>query len=85
MSVLVRCGLAVILVGLTGCAAVQKDPLQAASLVVQGIQFVFSRSVPDRIPVSSIGDGSTRDDAVKNALVSAMQEGSVFSLHQRQL
>ena len=75
MSVLVRCGLAVILVGLTGCAAVQKEPIQAASLVVQGIQFVFSRSVPDRIPVSSIGDGSTRDEAVKNALVSAMQEG----------
>ena len=75
MSVLVRCGLAVFLVGLTGCAAVQKEPMQAAILVVQGIQFVFSRSVPDRIPVSSIGDGSTRDEAVKNALVSAMQEG----------
>jgi len=75
MSVLARCGLAVILVGLAGCAAVQREPLHAASLVVQGIQFVFSRSVPDRIPVSSVGNGSTRDEAVKNALVSAMQEG----------
>jgi hypothetical protein len=71
----VQFGFVGILITLTGCAAVQKEPLQAASLVVQGIQFVFSRSVPDRLPVSAIGTGSTREEATNNALLSAMQEG----------
>jgi len=75
MSVYLQYGLAVTMVALTGCAAAVKEPIQAASLVVQGIQFVFSGSVPDRIPVSSVGTGETREEAVKNALLSAMQEG----------
>ena len=75
MRMVVQFGFVGILITLTGCAAVQKEPLQAASLVVQGIQFVFSRSVPDRLPVSAIGTGSTREEATNNALLSAMQEG----------
>jgi len=59
----------------SGCAAVQKEPLQAASLLFQGIQFVLSNSVPSKIPVSATGTGNSREEAIQNALRSAMQEG----------
>jgi hypothetical protein len=60
---------------LSGCAAVKNEPLQAASLVFQGVQFMISRTVPEKITVHTTGTGQTREEAVNNALVSAMQQG----------
>lgn len=60
---------------LSGCATVKNEPLQAASLIFQGVQFMISRTVPERITVHATGTGQTREEAVNNALVTAMQQG----------
>lgn len=60
---------------LSGCATVKNEPLQAASLIFQGVQFLISRTVPERITVHATGTGQTREEAVNNALVTAMQQG----------
>jgi hypothetical protein len=60
---------------LSGCAAAKSEPLQAASLIFQGVQFMISRTVPEKITVHTTGTGQTREEAVNNALVSAMQQG----------
>jgi len=59
---------------LLGCAAVEKAPINAASLIVQGVRFYFSHATPDEIPVVTRGTGATREKAIENALLSAVQE-----------
>ena len=59
---------------LSACAAVEKAPLSAASLVLQGVKFYFGNSIPSEIPVDSSGTGETREKAIQNALIAAVQE-----------
>ncbi len=59
---------------LSACAAVEKAPLSAASLVLQGVKFYFGNSIPSEIPVESSGTGETREKAIQNALIAAVQE-----------
>lgn len=70
----IRC-LIVLLIGtLGGCAVISKNPLQATSIAIKGVEFAFSLAVPSEIPVESTGTGSTREIAIQNALISAVQE-----------
>jgi hypothetical protein len=59
---------------LTGCAVISKNPIQATSIAIKGVEFAFSLAVPSEIPVESTGMGSTREIAIQNALISAVQE-----------
>lgn len=59
---------------LLGCAAVEKAPINAASLVVQGVKFYFSLATPKEIPVIASGSGDTRQKAIDNALLAAVRE-----------
>ena len=67
-------GIIATLLLLSGCSSIQKEPLQAASLAIHGIQFLLSPSVPESIPVSAVGTGSNEQEATTNALVAAMQD-----------
>lgn len=71
-----RCVITVVCfcLALTGCAAVEKAPLSAVSLVVQGVKFYFGESLPSQIPVVSVGTGENREKAIENALIAAVQE-----------
>ncbi len=66
--------IAVLCFTLSACAAVEKAPLSAASLVLQGVKFYFGNSIPSEIPVDSSGTGETREKAIQNALIAAVQE-----------
>ncbi len=66
--------IAVLCFTLSACAAVEKAPLSAASLVLQGVKFYFGNSIPSEIPVDSSGTGVTREKAIQNALIAAVQE-----------
>ena len=75
MIVIRTTALIVLSICLSSCSTVKKEPLSAASLAIQGVQFFFSPIVPERVTVTSIGTGNTREEAVQNALITAMQEG----------
>lgn len=45
------------------------------SLIFNGVRFFFSESVPKEIIVTSDGTGRTKEEAVNNALVNAVQKG----------
>jgi len=45
------------------------------SLAINGVRFFFSETVPKEIIVTSDGTGNTREEAIQNALVSAVQKG----------
>jgi hypothetical protein len=49
--------------------------MDAVSLVIHGVRFFFSESVPKEIIVTSDGTGRTKEEAVNNALVNAVQKG----------
>jgi hypothetical protein len=59
---------------LSSCAAVQNVPVSPVSLVFQGVRFYFSVIVPSEIPVEAVGTGLTREGAIDNALLSAVQQ-----------
>lgn len=65
--------LVLLLVG-SGCAVINHPAVTATSYVVQGIRFYFSTFVPSEIVVVSRGTGETREKAIDNALVAAVQE-----------
>lgn len=44
------------------------------SLLFQGLKLHFTESVPEQIEVTAIGTGKTREAAIENALVAAVQE-----------
>ena len=71
MKVLV-CTLSIIL--LSSCATVQTAPVSPVSLVLQGVRFYFSSSIPSEIPVEAVGTGPTREKAIDNALIAAVQQ-----------
>jgi hypothetical protein len=59
---------------LSGCAVIQNQPVSPVSLVVQGVRFYFSYTVPSEIPVEANGTGPTREKAIDNALIAAVQQ-----------
>jgi hypothetical protein len=59
---------------LSGCAVINAPAFTATSYVVQGIKFYFSNFVPSEIVVITTGTGETREEAIDNALLSAVQE-----------
>ncbi len=65
--------LVLLLVG-SGCAVINHPAVTATSYVVQGIRFYFSTFVPTEIVVVSTGTGETREKAIDNALIAAVQE-----------
>ncbi len=65
--------LAFLLVG-SGCAVINHPTVTATSYVVQGVRFYFSTFVPSEIVVVSTGTGETREKAIDNALLAAVQE-----------
>ena len=64
---------AFLLVG-SGCAVINHPTVTATSYVVQGVRFYFSTFVPSEIVVVSTGTGETREKAIDNALIAAIQE-----------
>ena len=50
-------------------------PTTYLSLAINGVRFFFSETVPKEIIVTSDGSGNTREEAIQNALVSAVQKG----------
>lgn len=59
---------------LSGCAVISAPAFTATSYVVQGVKFYFSNYVPSEIVVITTGTGDTREKAIDNALISAVQE-----------
>jgi len=55
--------------------AMAGPPIQYLSLAINGVRFFFSETVPKEIIVTSDGTGNTREEAIQNALVSAVQKG----------
>jgi hypothetical protein len=66
------CAISTIL--LSSCATVQTAPVSPVSLVLQGVRFYFSSTIPAEIPVEAVGTGSTREKAIDNALIAAVQQ-----------
>ena len=59
---------------LSGCAVISTPAFTATSYVVQGVKFYFSNYVPSEIVVITTGTGDTKEKAIENALISAVQE-----------
>ena len=59
---------------LNSCATVKNTPASPVSLVLQGVRFYFSSNVPAEIPVEAVGTGPTREKAIDNALIAAVQQ-----------
>ena len=59
---------------LSSCATVQTAPVSPVSLVLQGVRFYFSSTIPAEIPVEAVGTGPTREKAIDNALIAAVQQ-----------
>ena len=59
---------------LSCCATVQTASVSPVSLVLQGVRFYFSSTIPAEIPVEAVGTGPTREKAVDNALIAAVQQ-----------
>jgi hypothetical protein len=59
---------------LSSCSSLQTPPVNTASLVLQGVRFYFSLAVPSEIPVEATGTGPTREKAIDNALIAAVQQ-----------
>jgi len=55
--------------------AFAESPVHYLSLAINGVRFFFSETVPKEIFVTSEGTGNTREEAIQNALVSAVQKG----------
>ena len=59
---------------LNSCATVKNTPVSSVSLALQGVRFYFSSNVPAEIPVEAVGTGPTREKAIDNALIAAVQQ-----------
>jgi len=55
--------------------AFAESPIGYLSLAINGVRFFFSGTVPKEIFVTSEGTGNTREEAIQNALISAVQKG----------
>jgi hypothetical protein len=59
---------------LTGCGSNKKQPRASETVTVDGVRLLFPSTLPDEIYTRSTGTGATREVAVKNALLSAVQQ-----------
>lgn len=59
---------------LVGCQSIQTNPVNTASVVVQGVKLYFSTIVPKEISVTALGSGSTKEKAIDSALIRSVQE-----------
>ena len=59
---------------LVGCQSIQTNPVNTASVLVQGVRLYFSTIVPKEISVTAIGSGSTKEKAIDSALTRSVQE-----------
>lgn len=59
---------------LNGCAVINAPAFTATSYVLKGVKFYFSSFVPSEIVVITTGTGDTREKAIDNALIAAVQE-----------
>jgi len=59
---------------LTGCAANKKPTRESETVSVDGVRLLFPSALPDEIFARGTGTGITREEAVKNALLSAVQQ-----------
>ena len=55
-----------------GCAQKNAVPISPSSLVIEGLKFYFSNSIPSQMVIESSGTGDTQEEAVRQALVSAV-------------
>jgi len=63
-----------LIITLGGCGS-SPIPVSPTSIAIQGVQLLFSKSVPSEIIVTAKGSGETREKAIENALIAAVQEG----------
>ncbi len=59
---------------LTGCASSKKSAHTSETLSIDGVRIQFPSTLPDELYVRATGTGGDREEAVKNALLSAVQE-----------
>lgn len=60
---------------LGGCASTRSTAkIESVALKVEGVTFYFSESTPDALYVQASGSGHTKDDAIKQALLAAVQQ-----------
>ena len=59
---------------LAGCKTLEKNN-KPFTFLYQGVEFLFSGSIPEEMTVSATGTGSTREEATQNALKEAVQKG----------
>jgi hypothetical protein len=57
---------------LQGCASKVDSQITPTALVVRGLNFYFSDTTPNQVTLISTGTGSTQEDAIRSALVSAV-------------
>ena len=58
----------------TNASAQLMSPLDFVTLAFTGVRLYFSEAVPKEMTVSSSGTGKTKEEAVNNALLNAVQE-----------
>lgn len=59
---------------LAGCGSSKKQPRASETVTVDGVRLLFPSNLPDELFARGTGTGSTREEAVKNALLSAVQQ-----------
>lgn len=60
---------------LLAAKAMAAPPTTYLSLAINGVRFFFSETVPKEISVTSDGTGNSKEEAIQNALVAAVQKG----------
>lgn len=59
---------------LAGCGSSKKQPRASETVTVDGVRLLFPSTLPDELYTRGTGTGATREEAVKNALLSAVQQ-----------
>ena len=59
---------------LTGCSSGGQSRHADETVSVSGVKLIFTKSLPDEFFVRSTGTGANQEEAVKNALLSAVQQ-----------
>mgnify|MGYP000394294103 CR=1 FL=1 len=59
---------------MSGCGSSTKQTRTSETLSVDGVRLLFPSTLPDELYATGTGTGSSREEAVKNALLSAVQQ-----------
>ena len=59
---------------LSGCGSSKKQTRTSETVSVDGVRLIFPSTLPDELYATGTGTGSSREEAVKNALLSAVQQ-----------